>query len=386
MAEFGLTPSGYNRQRLADIKLNIEASLKLAFGEDIDLEPESGFGQFVGIMSEALADQNESQELVYNSEYPSTASGAALSNVVQFNGINRQAETKSTGTVTLSGTQGTVISAGSEVSVVTTGALFVTDSEVTIPVSGSITVGVTAEDFGLVPASSGSLTVIETPIFGWTSVTNSADITVGREEETDAELRARRVLSTLTLGQNLVDSLFGQLLDLDGVEDAVVISNGTDATVDSIPAHQFLTVVSGGDVAEIALAIWKNTPQGILSYGALTEVVVDDQGFSQDVKYSRPVDKDIWLKMDITTDSTLFPGSGSDDIKDAIVAYGEDNFMISDDVILSGFYTAINETPGVLTIDLRIGFASNPTGTSNLVIDPEEISRYAVARVEVNLV
>lgn len=387
MAEFGLTPAGFNRKRLADFKTSIETALKIAFGEDIDLEPESGFGQFVGLMAEALGDESESQEDVYNSQYPSTASNASLSDVVTYNGIERQSAQDSTAVLTITGTEGTIIPQGSEASVNTTSEVFVTDVEVTIPVSGSITVGSTAENTGPITASIGSIIVIDTPIFGWTAVTNTAAAIVGIDEETDPDLRERRELSTFALGQNLVDSLFGQLLDIDDVEDAVVISNGLDVTSpEGIPAHQFISVISGGAAAEIGLAIWKNTPQGILSFGAATEIITDDQGFPQETKYTRPSDVDIFFRVDITIDAAEFPGTGEADIQAAVAAYGTANFKISDDVIRSEFYTPINETPGVTSIDLRIGLSASPTGTSNIPIDIDEISRYDSADVEVNIV
>ncbi len=86
--------------------------------------------------------------------------------------------------------------------------------------------------------------------------------------------------------------------------------------------------------------------------------------------------------MTITTDSS-FPATGVADIKAAIVEYGEANFKISDDVIISSFYTPINETPGILTIDLRIGLSPAPTGTSNLTIDNDEASAYDVSQISV---
>jgi uncharacterized phage protein gp47/JayE len=382
----GLSASGFERKRLVDIKIDIEDNLKLAFGDNIDLSAQSGFGQFVGIMSEALSDQWESQENVYNSQYPSTAQGTQLSNVVMYNGIERQEATKSVIlAVTLSGIAGTVIPAGSQVSVVSTEEVFVTDTEATIGVGGTTTVNVTAVNTGPVAAAIGTLTVIETPVYGWTSVNNTAAATEGRDEETDAELRVRRELSTAALGQNLVDALYGQLLNLEGVTDALVISNGTDGTVDGIPAHQFLTVVIGGTDANIAATIWRNTPQGILSFGTTTVVHVDDQGFSQNVKFTRPSEVDIYFKVNITTNSVEFPATGSNDIKAAIVAYGIANFKIGDDVILSEFYTPINATPGILTIVLYIGLSASPSGTSNLTIDNDEVSDYAISQVEVNI-
>ena len=382
----GLSAAGFERKRLTDIKTELEDALKLSFGDNIDLTPQSGFGQFVGILSEAFSDQCESQENVYSSQYPSTAQENQLSNVVMYNGIERQDATNSTVTATISGVAGTVISVGSKASVASTGLVFETLSEVIIGGGGSITVAMQSVDAGSIEAASGTLTVIETPIFGWTSITNSLDAAIGRDEETDAELRIRRELSTQALGQNLVDSLFGQLLNISGVEDAVVISNGTDAVVDGIPAHQFLSAILGGDNDEIAQVIWNNTPQGILSFGATTVAIIDDQGFSQDVKFTRPGDIEIYFKIDITIDAAEFPGTGSADIKAAVVAYGIANFKISDDVIRSEFYTPINSISGILTIDLFIGLGASPSGTSNLVIDPDEVSRYDVSRVEVNIV
>lgn len=380
----GLTADGFERKRLETIKADLENGLKTAFGNNIDLSPQSVFGQFVGIMSERFAQQWESQEYIYNSEYPSTAQKNQLSNVVMFNGIERQAAEYSTATVTLTGTSGTIIPAGSQIAVTGTEDIFVTDEEVEID-GGTVSVTVTAQDSGPILATAGTLTIIKTPIFGWTSATNSADANPGSDEETDAELRTRRILSTQALGQNLIDSLYGQLLNLEGVDDVLVIDNKTAAPVFGIPAYQFLTVIIGGANADIAELIWKNTPQGIASYGSTTVVHIDDQGFPQDVKFSRPTEIDIYFKVVITTNSD-FPGTGSDDIKTAIVEYGDSNFGISDDVIMSKFYTPINTVPGIESIILTMGLSASPAGTSNITIDLDEISAYDVSQVEVNIV
>lgn len=380
----GLTATGFERKRLVDIKADIETRLKLIFGENIDLSPQSGFGQFVGIESEAQSDQWESQENIYNSQYPSTAQGVQLSNVVMYNGIERFKASNSTVTGTISGINGTVIPAGSKASVVATGDIFVTLSEATIS-GGSVAVAMNSEEKGSIEATAGTLTVIETPIFGWVSITNNNDALVGSGEETDAELRIRRELSTQALGNNLIDALFGQLLNLEGVEDAVVKDNKTATPAEGIPAYQFLVSILGGNNDEIASIIWNNTPQGITSAGTTTVVHTDDQGFPQDIKFVRPVEIDIYFKVDITTNGN-FPGSGVADIKTAIVDYGIENFKISDDVIRIEFYTPINTIPGILTMDLFIGLGASPSGTSNLVIDLDEVSRYDTTRVEVNIV
>ena len=379
---FGLTAEGFNRKRLADIKAEKEAAFKLVFGDNINLNPQSNFGQIIGIESESEALVWELAEFVYNAFYPSTAQGVQLSNLVTLNGIERRAATFSKVSVTLTGANGTIIPEGSLVAIPNNTEQFATDLDVTIA-SGTAIVNVTAVNEGPIVALANSITQIDTPIFGWTSVTNPLDATEGTDEETDAELRDRRSQSTQASGQNLVDALFGQLLNLDNVTSARVISNGTGATdANGIPAHQFLSIVQGGLNADIAQLVWENTPQGILSFGAITEQIIDSQGFPQDVKFSRPTAVDIYFNVTVTTDAT-YPGSGDLDIAQNILDYGNANFEIGDDVILSQFYTPINAVQGVISINLKISFVSPATGLINLTIGFDEISNYDLSFISV---
>lgn len=379
----GLTANGFERKRLADIKTEIEDALKLAFGENIDLIPQSVFGQIIGVLSERESLEWQTLENTYNAFYPSTAQGNSLSELVLLNAIQRQDATKSTSPVTLTGTNGTIVTAGSIVSTSDTSTQFTIDTDTTI--NGSTSATVTAVETGAKTALAGTLTVIDTPIAGWATVTNSSDATEGRDEETDVELRARREASVGALGQNLVDSLFGQLLNIDDVEAALVKDNKTDITdSDGIPPHQFLSVVKGGTASDIGDIIWKNTPQGIDSFGTTTVQVLDAQDNLQDVNFTRPTDIDIYITVNVTTDAN-FPVSGEDDIKANVVAFGKSNFSISDDVIQSRFFTPVNLTPGITDIEIFIGTSASPTLTANLPIALTEISAYDTSRLVVNV-
>lgn len=387
MATYGMTPEGFNRKRLATIKENIEERLREVFGTNIDLQAQSIFGQYVGSIGEQIADQWESQENVYLSQYPNTAQGQQLSNAVKFNGLTRQDAESSTVTATITGTSGTVIPVGSKAATSDTGAVFVSLTEVTIGVGGTVDVEMESEDTGAIEAAAGTLTVIKTPVFGWTSVDNLNDADIGRDEEDDVDLRERQADSTLAAGQNNSDSLFGQLRNLDNVSDAVVLENKTNTTdSNGIPPHQFESVVKGGTDADIAQTVWTNTPSGIQSFGLEMVEVTDAQGFTQEVYFSRPTDIDIYVIVNITVDTETFPSGGEDDIKDAIVLYGSENFLISDDVIYTRLYTPINETPGIITTDLKIGTSYPPGLTSNIPIGVRLISNWELANVEVNIV
>lgn len=386
MPIYGMTADGFNRKRQINIKTELEEDYKVAFGENIDLQADSVFGQEIGINSEALADQWESQENIYNSQYPNTAEKIQLSNVVKLNGLTRLGSEHSTVTVTLSGTAGTVITAGSKISTLDTGTVFETLADATIGGGGTIDAAAQSEEAGAFEATAGTLTNIDTPIYGWTAVTNASDATVGRSEETDAELRLRQQDSTLAAGQNNADSLFGQLRNISGVADALVVENKTNTTSASgIPPHEFECFVKGGSAADIAQTIWTNTPQGIQSHGDVLEVVEDAQGFEQDVYYTIPGDINIYVKANITTNSD-FPVTGVDDIKASVVSYGETNFLISDDVIYSQLFSPIHQTSGIVDVILTIGISSSPTGTVNIPIDFNEISAWDISRVEVNIV
>ncbi len=383
---YGITDAGFNRKRLIDIQEEIETALKAVFGDNIDLDPDTGFGQFVTIMSEALADQWESQEDVYNSQYPSTSSNVSLSNVVMYNGLLRDDPEYSTiTTVTLTGAVGTSIPAGSQASVVSTGVVFETDAVAVIGGGGTVVVSMTAIEYGPFSAAIGTLSVIETPIYGWTGVNNTVAAVEGNYVETDAELKERRTESVSIQGQNFADAVYSQLLALDTVIAVLVIDNKTDAVdVYGVPAHEFECIVQGGVPAEIAAVIWSNTPVGIMSHGDEEETIVDAQGNDQSVWYSEPEDIPIYFRVDITVDGD-FPGTGSADIKDSIVEYGEAAFSIGDDVIYSQFFAPIHETPGILTVDLYMDDITPPVAQGNVTIDLTQLGTYSTTNVTVNI-
>lgn len=381
----GLTVTGFERKRLAEIQTDIETRLKTAFGENIDLTAQSGFGQFVGIMAEVIADQWESQENVYNAMYPSTAQGAQLSNVVMLNGLARLAAIRSTVDITFGGTDGVTVPIGMQVATADTGIIFETTAAGVIT-GGTVVLAAQSVDAGAYEATAGTLTAIETPLYGVLTATNVSDATVGRFEETDAELRARREQSVSLPGQSHADALAAQLLDTTNVIDATVFSNGADATVDGVPAHRFRCVVNGGADADIAAVIWANTPQAILSFGDESVNVTDYQGDLQEVQFTRADAVDIYFTLNLTVNPVTYSVGSEDDIKQAVVDYGFDNFKISDNVLRNRFVVPVMETEGVEDVDVRVGLTPSPTGTSNITISSTEYSNYAVAWVVINYV
>lgn len=120
---FGLTPLGFNSKRLADIKQDLENAMIAQFG-DVNIDPQSVFGQQIGVLAKQFADIWENLEDVYFSQYPNSAEGVALDNVVQLNGITRLPARQTAVTGVCTGNESTAIPAGSLAKIPNTNNVF----------------------------------------------------------------------------------------------------------------------------------------------------------------------------------------------------------------------------------------------------------------------
>ncbi len=390
MSEFGVTPEGFNRKRLDQLLLELNDEVKSIFGDNFNVSPESPDGQINGVISESNANLWELGNEAYDAFNPSAATGVSLSNLVQLNGLKRLAAASSRTQITLSGTPNTTVPAGSLVSTNDTGDQFSTELSVTLDGGGSGVVFVSSVEVGPIVALAGTITIIDTPITGWDSCTNSADATVGRNEETDIELRSRREQSVSRDAQATIDAIFSAIGNIPGVTSVTVLENDTDVVNgDGLPPHSFQVIVVGGDDIVIADTIWIKKPAGITSFGSTTVQINDSQGTPHDISFSRPTTVDIYVEVDITT-NTDYPAGGDDLMKQAIVDYANGQlvegrgFGLSDDVIYTRLYTPINSIQGHEIDALRIGLSASPTGEVNIPIAATEVSNFLVTNIVVN--
>jgi uncharacterized phage protein gp47/JayE len=389
MVDYGVTPTGFNRKRLDLLLEELNDEVKSIFGDNFNVSPESTQGQINGVVSESNANLWEIAEAAYDAFNPSAATGVSLSNLVQLNGIERLPATSSRANLLLTGTPLTVIPVSSLVSTSDTGQQFSTESEVIIDGGGTTTVFASALIVGDIPAVATTITVIDTPITGWTATNNPVDAIEGREEETDVELRSRRFRSVALPAQAIIDAIFAGVADVDGVTQTTVLENDTNVTDgDGLPPHSFQVVVVGGADEDIANTIWLKKPAGILSFGNTTVQILDSQDIPHDISFSRPTTVDIFVEVTLTTFDD-YPSDGDEQVKQAIVDYANGiliegrGFSVSDDVIYTRLYTPINSVPGHEIDDLRIAITPVPTGTSNIIISATEASEFLVVNIGV---
>lgn len=309
------------------------------YGADAYLDPDSKDGQMVALVALAIHDANNTAVAVYNSFSPATAMYSALNSNVKINGITRKVATRSTVDVTLSGTVGTAITNGSVKDA--NGIIWSLPASVSIGLDGTATVTATCQASGAVAALVGTVTQINTPTRGWTSVTNNSAATVGSPGETDAELRIRQGQSVALPSLTPFEAVDGAIANVVGVTRHKLYDNDTGVTdSDGLPPHSISAIVDGGTLIDIAQAIRGKKGQGVSTYGTTSVTVPDIYDNPHVIRFSRSTDVPIFVAITIKAFIGYTSAIG-DQIKQAVVDY-INGLKIGDDVLLSRIYSPAN--------------------------------------------
>lgn len=378
--------NGISAPQYADILTFLQAQYRSIFGEDVYLGSDSQDGQFLGIIAAAINDSNAAAVAIYNSFSPATAQGNGLSSNVKINGITRLIASNSTVDVTLTGVAGTTINNG----VVADGSNnnWLLPASVTIPPAGTITVTATAQVEGAVSAAIGTITKIQTPVYGWQTVTNPSAADEGNPVETDAQLRVRQSASVALASQTVAAGILGAVESVAGVDAAMLYENDTNATdSNGLPAHSFSMVVEGGDATAVATAIFKKKTPGAYTYGTTSVSLTDpDTGFSNTIRFFRPTLKPVSVAIELTA-GTGYSTAITNEIKASVAAF-INSLKIGEDVQIARLYLPAQlygaaDASKFDIITVKAAFSPGTPGTSNLVVAFNERATCAVSDVTI---
>lgn len=235
---------------------------------------------------------------------------------------------------------------------------------------------------GSIQALAGTLTEITTPVSGWDAVTNRNDATEGRNEETDAEFRTRRLAALAGLGNATIEAIRGAVLAVENVTLVKVFENDQDVEVSGRPPHSFEVLVKGGDTGDIAQAIWDNKGAGIQTYGTSSDTATDTEGEAQTVNFSRPSDVDIYLDLTLTVNSD-YPADGDALVEEAVLEWASDLGIGEDVVVFPYLVGSIIAIDGITDVAVDIGKTAGPSGDANIAIGETEIAVFDSARITV---
>jgi uncharacterized phage protein gp47/JayE len=359
-----LTEEGFVKKTYEEYLAELEQQARELFGADVNLAEYGPLGKFIRLQAYGRAEENELAEAIYLSGSVDNAEGLALDYVVKNSGMIRLQATKAIATVNLTVTPGKVITAGLIVSTLD-GIEFVTLQDFSdADNNGTISATVEAIEAGLtgnVPAN--TITVINTPISGLSAVNNPSAATGGRDKETDKELRDRHADIGANGLSSSVNGIRSTILnDVFDTQSVVIVENSGNTTdAGGRPANSFEAIVYGGSSANIAAAILKAKPAGIKAHGSTTVVVKDDSGNDQTISFSFATAVNVWVKVDVTTD-TSYPSNGDALVKTEVIKYigGTDADGTK--------YSGLGMGQSVINLQVAKAVANNVPGITDAVV------------------
>ncbi len=401
MTDFGVTDQGFVAKTLQDILTEIETDELAEISPLLDVSADQPTGQINGIFARALALLWELLEIAYNAFDPDRAESNLLDSVSKLTGTIRLPASYSTVTCSCVLDSGTLLESGTNFASVNGNpdVRFTPVADFTATTTGAQDVVFRAENTGAVQAPAGQLTVIATPVVGWSSVSNASDADVGAPVEDDSSLRLRRAQDVARSGSSTVDALRDDILALrqPGTNgspapvpqlQSVTMFENVGSSVDSngLPPKSFLALVWDGDSPDpgnddhIAQAIWDGKPAGIQPFGAEVGNAVDRIGTTHVVNFGRASALPIWLVFQLVTDTTYV---GDPQFQATLAGLANAFYsQVGADVLRARLIALAFQVTGVVNVlQLQLGIAPSPTGTADITVAPFQIARFDSSQV-----
>jgi uncharacterized phage protein gp47/JayE len=383
---YGLTDTGFVRRTYAEIIAALETWQREKISTKLDLSEKTVLGNINAIVSEELAQTWETLEAAAGGLDPDTAVAALLVGVCKLTGVVRSgADYGHVAGVTLTFDRATTIPANTLLLSVEGEAanIWINDSEIIAATAGTQTADFTSVGTGSTYAAAAeTLTVINTPILGLVSASNSTEATAGTDQQSLDALRTEREASLAAIGKGTTAAIAAALLDVPGVLDARVFENDTDIIDgDGIPPHAIRPAIwdGTGEAAEdtaLAQAIYDTKSSGRETFGGTSATATDPWGTSKSIRFDRATPIEIYVVC------TVYGSVTEAALQAAIQA--AHNEAIDTDVSFAALVAAAYECPGVTRmLNLMLGTTPAPTGMVDITIANDEVGVLDASRIGV---
>lgn len=261
---------------------------KLIYGSDIDLSSTSADGQW--IEEQALFFNNILQMVkqFYSNLDPRQASGEFLDIIAAYTNVMRLPATRSNVSVLIEGlTPNISYTSNTPLVLLDRNGTTWTCSPFTANALGTGVVIATCDEFGPVRAEVGFIyTTVE--LLNGVTITMQSDAIVGRNRESDAQLRARRNNSLSAKGTTVIESIISELLITTGILDASIYNNDTGSNLTSkdgtvIPSNSIYVLLRKNEnidipVEKIGSIIYEKKTPGI--YTMISAITGDRKSYN----------------------------------------------------------------------------------------------------------
>ena len=380
--------NGFKKQRYQELRKDISGDFAADGLPDVTSNLQSVPGRIVS-QTANLQERNDSYvQAVLDAFNPYAVTGVAQDRLAPLMGKSRNKEAKSTVTLTVNAdANGCNIPAGSQCGDGKNRVATVAD--VAVDPNGSASVIAESVEYGAIEFASGTITKIETAVYGWASVTNQAAALPGVSRETDTQLRFRMLksqgrASASTLG------LYTAISEIDGVTYAYCDDNKKDVADKNLQPHSYIVIVDGGSDDDIANAMLSYGPAGIgTQQPAITAIATMMTPYNPanrqqvPVYFYRPVDTSLKVKAVIQADPKL-PPDYAKQIKDALIEY-IDALEVGTKIIASRLYSPINTVSGFEINSVQV---AKKTGmlANEVVLQPFERPSLLEADIDIQVV
>lgn len=373
MAQVIFNPqTGVTLPSTQEIREDIGEKIQKAFQTSPDepllnIEPSSPMGQVLDLIVSEIEAKNAEIIFLSNMVNPVTATGKFLDALASLYGLDRKISEPTVVNCKLTGLKGTVIPYGA-IAQDSQGNQYrhSNASGAKIADNGTVLTTFTAIEHGPLEVASGAVNKIVTTIAGWDSITNPTAGIIGRDEETDSELRNRMIESYAINATGYVEAIQANLAALDGVLDVRVLENPNNTSIDkfgvTINPHSILISIVGGEDEEIAKTIYQRKDAGCGTTGDYQVSYTDENFYNATYTYNivRPESQALKIKV------TFFGSSMNPTEKNLVIQSlindvtgggANDRVSLASTVYASRFYSVIqaSTTAPIASIEVALG-------------------------------
>lgn len=301
-----INAQGLQTKTLAEVTEQIRVAFETLYGPDVNFGSDTPDGQLIGNFGQQIIDLLELINQVYTGFDPDQAIGVILDQRCAINGVQRQAGTHTITPITVVVDRALTL-VGIEEDPVNpytiaddTGREWQLISSVSPSGAGTAVYNFQAKETGAISTIPNTITIPVTIVIGVVSVNNPTSyLTLGIQEETDAELRIRRQKSVSLSSQGYLEGLIAALENIPEVTSVMVYENVTGVTDgDGVPGHAIWVIVSGGNAEDIANAIYRKRNAGCNMKGSQTYVITQPNGTFFTIRWDYVESEDFWIEFD----------------------------------------------------------------------------------------
>lgn len=347
----------------------VQSDFNTAFGQTLNANPDTPQGQLEASLSAIIANNNDYWAWLVNQVNPDYSDGFMQDAIARIYFIDRIPATGTAVTCQCVGAAGTVIPLGNKV-VDTSGNIYVSLEEATIPEAGTVDVSFQNVVTGAIPCAAGSITTIYQTVPGWDSVSNASAGVTGRAVESRADFEYRRSESVAVNGNGSLPSIKANVMKVAGVLDCYAYQNWTGSAIEvgttnySLLPHSIYIAVEGGDSEAIAQAIFKYNNPGADMNGNVSVPVYDtsyDYPYPEyTITFQRPEELPILIEARLVNNPNL-PHDIEAQTKAAIIAAftgadGGSRARIGAEIVAGRFYGGLSAiSPYVSILSVLLG-------------------------------